>query len=122
MSSASAAMPPPPSPQEAANLLLGAADLHERQLSELRERPAELAFLQRASIGQPLAGYRAISTQLSERDRFLSAMLDICNRVPQTGHEYVSFPGSPPPSSPLLQFCLIFSLPVFSIPGKSCST
>jgi hypothetical protein len=101
-------------------MLLDAADLHEWQLSELRERPAELAFLQRASIGQPLAGYRAIPTQLSERDRFLSAMLDICNRVPRTGHEYVSFPGPPP--TPLLQFCLIFSLPLVSIPGKPCST
>jgi 2-keto-4-pentenoate hydratase/2-oxohepta-3-ene-1,7-dioic acid hydratase in catechol pathway len=84
--SESATMVPLVSPEEIANNLVYAYDVHETQLVEWRKDPAKLTSLRKASVNTSLAGYTQVP-DLTERDTFFAAMKALCERKPATEME-----------------------------------
>jgi hypothetical protein len=74
-------------PEDIADTVVYALDVHEKQLRELRPDADELKRLTMESIGKPLAGYTKVPTELAERDAFFAAMKALIEREPKTGYE-----------------------------------
>jgi hypothetical protein len=85
--SASARTSPPLRPEQIADNIIFALDVHETQLSELRKNPEELWQLTRDAVRAPLRGYTAVPLALAKRDRFYAVMKALCDSQPKTAFE-----------------------------------
>jgi hypothetical protein len=80
----SARLSPPLSPEQIADNIVFALDVHETQLRELRQNPEELWRLTKDAVRAPLCGYTAVPLSLAKRDRFFADMKALCDSQPTT--------------------------------------
>jgi hypothetical protein len=76
---ASSSLAPSLSPEDVADNIIYALEVHERQLCQLRKNPAELKQLMYDSVRTLLAGFDK-TPGAEERDRFFAIMEALCER------------------------------------------